>query len=226
MSVKTLETALPTLKNLCSHWLRVDLALKPNKAILGGGYDRAAFVADVDGLEETTREIQRRVKTRETAAGRLATDKDALKDRLQSFTRLVRGTLVDSEYARALPRLPLLESNEDLFMRPMEDALALWARINGAGSPLVLPDGTHREAFAAGIAVVKSSFRAREAALEEERKARRVREEKVGGLRKRAVQYRQVVLASFPANHMLVKDLPRLWPAQDRRKKPATESVL
>src|SRR4028118_385583 len=148
MSVKTLETALPTLKNLCSHWLRVDLALKPGKATLGGGYDRITFVADVDVLEEATREIQRRVKTRETAAARLATDKDALKDRLQSFTRLVRGTLADTENARALPRLPLLESNEDLFMRPMEDALALWARINAA-SLMVLPDGTHREAFAA-----------------------------------------------------------------------------
>jgi hypothetical protein len=157
-------------------------------------------------------------KRREAAAAQLTLDKVALKDRLQAFCFTVRGLLAGTEYANMVPRLPFLESSEALFLKPIDDALRLWTLIDtepppeGFKPPLVLRDGTDRAAFAAGIAVIRQGYRARDAALAEERLARKRREALLPNLRARAMQYRNMVLASFPKDHYMVKTLPRLWP--------------
>jgi hypothetical protein len=222
--MKELEDVRQSIEDILFHWNKVDRDLRNEHLTLLGGYRRADLVEDAVRWDHANAAVNEAVRRREAISAQLTMDKTALKDRLQAFCFTVKGLLAGTEYARLVPRLPFLESSEGLFLKPIDEALRLWTRIDadtppdGFVPPLRLRDGTDRNAFAAGIAVIRNGYRARDAAAAEERIARKRREALLPGLRARGMQYRNMVKAAYPKDHPMIRTLPKVWPQSPPKK--------
>lgn len=106
-------------------------------------------------------------------------------------------------------------------MGPARTIEAVWREINASGQPLVLGSGLTYARYQDLLASAERSFHERTTGTESERDLRRQREHLASKLRKRAMQYRDVVKGSFPLADSRVRSLPNLWPSTRKRTENA-----
>ncbi len=224
-TILDLSDAKGIFDRIISHWNTANQGLTTPGIVLKGDFDRNAFLNKAVEFDHLTAEIETITLTRDKASAQLTLYKENMRSTMQRFAYLVRGLYPDSEFAKGLPALPDTRSNEARYMAPVERTLLIWRHANSV-RPLILPDGTTIEMFAAGIQVLRQAFKARDKAFAQERQIRAERRRLHQTLIDRAVQYRQVVLGIFGDDHALAFSLPTLWPKQDRRKKPVQRLEL
>lgn len=218
-TILDLSDAKGIFDRILSHWTTANLGLAGAGIVLKGDFDRNAFLNKAVEFDHLSAEIEQITETRDKASAQLTLYKENMRSTMQRFAYLVRGLYPDSDFSKGLPALPDTRSNEARYMAPVERTLMIWRHANRV-RPLILPDGTDVEAFAAGIQVLRQAFKARDKAFAQERQIRAERRRLHQVLIDRAVQYRQVVLGVFGDDHALAFSLPPLWPKQDRKKKP------
>ncbi len=218
-TILDLSDARSIFDRILAHWTTANQGLVGQGIVLKGNFDRTAFLNAAVEFDHLTEEIEKVTIQRDKASAQLILYKENMRSTLQRFAFLVRGLYPDSDFSKSLPALPDTRSNEAKFMAPVERTLLVWRQAN-AVQPLILPDGTDVEAFAAGVVVLRQAFKARDKAFASDRHLRALRRRQHQALIDRAVQYRQVVLGVFGEDSALAFSLPVLWPKQDRRKKP------
>ena len=216
-TILDISDAKEIFEGIVKHWKNSNQSLTGPGIMLKGDYGVAAFEAAVLQFDELGQHIDTIVEHRDRASENLWLYKTNMRGVMQRFAFLVRG--LHPEYAKDLPALPDVRSNEAKFMASVDKTQLVWRRINRI-SPIVMPDGTSLDAFIQGINVIRAAFKARERAFAQERHQRSLRRQHHQTLINRAVQYRSLVLGTFGEESVLSKTLPYLWPKQDRTKKP------
>jgi hypothetical protein len=221
-TILDLSDAKEIFEGIAKHWKNSNQSLTGQGIVLKGNYDLTAFETAVAQFDLLGSNIDTIVEQRDKASEQLWLFKTNMRVTMQRFAFLVRG--LHPDYAKELPALPDVRSNEAKFMASVEKTQIVWKRINRM-NPIVMPDGTTLEAFTQGIHVLRVSFKARERAFAQERHQRSVRRQHHQTLINRAVQYRSLVLGTFGDDSVLSKTLPYLWPKQDRTKKPKPQPI-
>ncbi len=218
-TILDLSDAKGIFDRILSHWTTANQGLSAPGIVLKGEFDRTAFLNAAVEFDHLTVEIDRVIVARDRASAELSLYKENMRSLMQRFGFLVRGLYPDSSFAKLLPALPDVRSNEAKFMASVDAMLTVWRKVN-AVRPLIMPDGTNFGTFEQGVKVLRQAFNARDRAFAQERQLRATRRNQHQALINRAVQYRQVVLGVFGEDHALAFSLPVLWAKQDRSKKP------
>jgi hypothetical protein len=227
MSVKTIDDLPWAIVQVLTHWKNLDAKLAPGEIVLTGNYGRAEMVWDLEALNGLTERIVERQEVHKGISDELLNHRKELKEGLRSFVYSVRGLLMGTSFLEMLPSLPDLYAHEEPFIRPMEKAVQVWAKINssppkGFAAPLVLASGLNLSRFQERLQATKQAFKTRAESIEEERAIRRQRERLASQLRDRAIQYHRIVSGSFVGGSEEVRSLPTLWPPTVRKKKEPT----
>lgn len=217
-TILDISDAKEIFEAIAKHWKNSNQSLTGPGIVLKGDYSVATFEAAVEQFDQLGLSIDAIVAQRDKASENLWLYKTNMRAVMQRFAFLVRG--LHPEYAKDLPALPDVRSNEAKFMASVDKTHMVWKRINRV-TPLIMPDGTTFDAFGQGINVIRAAFKARERAFAQERHQRSIRRQHHQTLINRAVQYRSLVLGTFGEESVLSKTLPYLWPKQDRSKKPS-----
>jgi hypothetical protein len=216
-TILDISDAKEIFEGIAKHWRNSNQSLTGSGILLKGDYNVTTFEQAVEQFEQLGMSIDAIVEQRDRASENLWLYKTNMRAIMQRFAFLVRG--LHPDYAKDLPALPDVRSNEAKFMASVDKTQTVWRRINRV-SPIIMPDGTTLEAFIQGITVIRLAFKARERAFAQERHQRSIRRQHHQTLINRAVQYRSIVLGTFGEESVLSKTLPYLWPKQDRTKKP------
>ena len=216
-TILDISDAKEIFEGIAKHWRNSNQSLTGPGIVLKGDYNITAFEQAVEQFDQLGTTIDTIVEQRDRASENLWLYKTNMRAVMQRFAFLVRG--LHPDYAKDLPALPDVRSNEAKFMASVDKTQMVWRRINRV-HPIIMPDGTTLEAFTQGINVIRLAFKARERAFAQERHQRSIRRQHHQTLINRAVQYRSLVLGTFGEESVLSKTLPYLWPKQDRTKKP------
>lgn len=220
MSVKTIDDLPWALVQILSHWKEVNESLAPAELGLSGNYGREQMLADLERLNKLTESIFERRRAYQTEAAAVADLRKAVKEGLRSFCLSVRGLYSGSEFVGQLPNLPDTLAHPSVFLAPAKRIVEIWQRINLSPQPLVLGSGLTLPKYLERLKACEAAFASREASQAAERAIRADREKLADSLRKRAMQYRDVVKGSFPVSDRRVRSLPNLWPPTRRKPKP------
>ena len=216
-TILDLSDAREIFEGIAQHWKNSNQSLLGSGIVLKGEFSVSSFEQGIEQFDLLGSSIDLIVEQRDRASENLWLYKTNMRATMQRFAFLVRG--LHPDYAKDLPALPDVRSNEAKFMASVDKTFVVGKRINRV-SPIVMPDGTTFEMFGQGINVIRAAFKARERAFNQERHHRSVRREHHQALINRAVQYRSLVLGTFGEESVLSKTLPYLWPRQDRSKRP------
>ncbi len=216
-TILDISDAKEIFEGIGKHWRNSNQSLSGSGIVLKGDFNIAAFETGVEQFEHLGSTIDAIVEQRDRASENLWLYKTNMRAIMQRFGFLVKG--LHPDYAKDLPALPDVRSNEAKFMASVDKTQLVWKRINRV-SPIVMPDGTSLDAFTQGINVIRAAFKARERAFAQERHQRSIRRQHHQALINRAVQYRSLVLGTFGEESVMSRTLPYLWPKQDRSKKP------
>lgn len=220
MPLEGLTTYLPTMSEVLTHWLDVNLELGGTAATdlkLQGGFTRAQFQTLRDTLDASLQELVDFENARETAGNARDQKKSALMERLGQFRGMLRGLLAHTIYPSAAPLVPTFGLAEGRFLPPFDDMASLWGRINadatiaGFTPPLALT-GMTRAQFVAALADLRATYAAVIQAENDEDIGRKRRDALLPDIRERIVQYRELVAAVLGASHPLTLSLPALSP--------------
>jgi hypothetical protein len=202
-----------------------DLVASGNaELLLMGGFSLASFTADRDALQQAIDAIGGLENARVLMAGDRDANKRNMVERMRQFRAAVRIHMEGSRYERTTPPLPHRTMAESKFLRPLGDMQDVWGRINAATDipeftpPLTLRGGYTLDGFSADLQALRDAFAAVAEAENEQSMARRQRDEMLGPLRERMVQYRAAVELEFGAEHPFTESLPAIT----RRSKRST----
>jgi hypothetical protein len=216
---------LTTVDAFLAHWEAVDAALAPGNLNLGGTFGLAELQSARANLAAKSTLVVEETNRREG----LATDRDqrrkALRDRIGQFRSLVGALLPGSAYEKALPKKPLVNAGQGVWLRALDETAALWADIEadappGAPVPFLVAGGYGLVDFSADSLALRNALTSLTAADQDVARAVDGREAVWKAVHPKLVQFRMAVAASFPLDHPLVTSLPRLSAPYRRRVKP------
>ena len=161
-TILDISDAKEIFDGIAKHWRNSNQSLSGPGIVLKGEYNVTAFELAIDTI----------VEQRDRASENLWLYKTNMRAVMQRFAFLVRG--LHPDYAKDLPALPDVRSNEAKFMASVDKTQMVWRRINRV-HPIAMPDGTTFEAFTQGINVIRLAFKARERAFAQERHQRSIR---------------------------------------------------
>lgn len=221
---------LPCMDEFLEHWASVNAALpagmplgvgQPNPA---GGPPITKLRGDLDGLK-TQLTAGRGVVT--GAAVALSIKRGEVRDvmavalgRFTQFSALVRSRYAGKAYERSLPPTPSVGDAPETFLKSIEKAEALWLAINTTlgSSPLLLGQGSVDDPFYTAAMFTADAGKVRTAASDvtkAEGKLKTVlelRNDIQDVIKPILRDYRQAVVARFPAEHAMLESLPRFSP--------------
>ena len=221
MPLSSIGSYLPTTQEVINHWTQVNAALGGAPATdlkLQGGYILATLTSDRAALQAAITATEGSDNVRQTAATNRDLKKAAIFPRLAQFRAGVRFKLVGTGYVGALPRVPNFSRNQALFLKAFDDMASLWLTINadatvvGFTPPLLLIGGYTQASFATELAALRTAYNAVDNADEAARLNRKKRDVLLPPLKKRLLQYRIAVLATFGPNDPLTLSLPVVTP--------------
>ena len=220
MALSNHFTYLPTIDAFTASWALADAEAGGAGVVLADGTDQAALQGlrgDLAGALEAVRKLEMDARL---AAGQLSMARRAVLGRLGEFTRTARAWWSRSPLAGSFPMVPRDTAALDKFLRPVRDALRLWARINaGPPSPgvtLPLQLGVAGDFARADLEALRDEcLTSRDAGEEAEFElgiARRVRDGWEKRVREVLAAYGAAADARLGALSPVVASLPRLYP--------------
>ena len=144
--------------------------------------------------------------------------KEALRDRVIEFRKIVDYRLKGSVYVKSLPDTPLPGASEQKFLRALDDMADLWTRINADSTtpnftpPLVFADAYALAAFETDVAALRTQYKAVVDAENDARIGRKQRDALLEPLRDRFVSYRQGIEVEYGEQHAFTQSLPDVYP--------------
>ncbi len=141
MAVLSHPDFLPLADEVLAHWALADAAAGPGGVVLAGGLDRPGFSALRGALAVKRTEMEHHRNTMELGAARLAELRGVVLERVVQFNDTVRAWWGRTPLGAVLPRAPEVSAGLERYLRPVRDALRLWARLNAGPAPsgVVLP---------------------------------------------------------------------------------------
>ncbi len=232
MSLSTHDDYLPTLDLFLASWALADAAVPggPGGPAIGvlDGVGHAQVVALRAALAAKRDEVRHADLLRRLAVARGRLNRAALHERLGQFNEAARAWWGDGPEGRAVPEKPLLTAALEKFLRPVRDALRLWASLDAGPAPsgVALPltvggEGTFGAAQMQSLhdaaLTLRDEMEAAEFSLKLLRAQRDALEARV---REVLSAYLKAAASRLGAAHPVVRSLPRLWPLPGRTPKP------
>lgn len=218
MPLSSIGSYLPATQEFINHWDQVNTALGGSPLLLQGGYTRANLISDRAALQAAITLTETSDNVRQTAATDRDLKKGAILPRIGQFRAGVQFKLVGTGYVGALPRVPKFNSNQSTFLKPFDDMANLWLTINGDATvpgftpPLLLVGAYAQAGFATELAALRTAYIAVDNANETARLNRKKRDVLLPPIKKRLLQYRVAVLATFGPGDPLTLSLPSVTP--------------
>jgi hypothetical protein len=237
MAITGPASYIPTMDEFVAHWRQCNTALGSQPLVVRRPESdtvvtRAQFVEMRDALQSQQGEVQSCRISQEMARGHINREKAALLKLFNLFTSVLNGYYVNTEFHEARPYAPSFTDGQEVFVRPLMDAVNLWEAINegpapaGVTLPLVLRGGTTQEDFAEAVEALKLSYAAEQRRELEVKLARAKR----NGIQRSAYEvmksYRETVpgiCAEFPE---LVETMPRLTPLPGHTPAPVEANAV
>ena len=116
-------------------------------------------------LRNPSREVQDCRIGQTIARAGIDLKKAALLKLFNLFTSVLNAYYINTEFHEARPYAPSITDGQEVFLRPMANAVNLWAAMNegpapaGVTLPLELRDGATQEDFAAAVAALEAAYR-------------------------------------------------------------------
>ncbi len=217
MPLSSVGSYLPATQEFINHWDQVNTALG-SPLLLQGGYTRANLVTDRAALQAAITLTESSDNVRQTAATNRDLKKGGIYPRIGQFRAGVQFKLAGTGYVGALPRVPSFKSNQSTFLKPFDDMANLWTTINadatvpGFTPPLLLVGGYTQANLATELTALRSAYIAVDNANETARLNRKKRDVLLPPIKKRLLQYRVAVLATFGPGDPLTLSLPSVTP--------------
>lgn len=149
----------PVVASFINHWTDANALLGSSPVTLNKDAIGAATDADITTLQALSGQLDFVRDTVATVAldlSILRAEGEAMKvdlhAKLNDFNSAVRADHPNSAYARVLPAVPSINEGRGRFLRPLRDAVKLWAKVNtyrtanGSGA-LVLKGGVNTGSF-------------------------------------------------------------------------------
>ncbi len=218
MPLSSIGSYLPTTQEFINHWDQVNTALGDSPLLLHGGYTRANLITDRTALQTAVTLTEASDNVRQTAATDRDNKKAGVYPRIGQFRAGVQFKLNGTGYVGALPRVPKIDRNQALFLKPFDDMANLWLTINGDATvpgftpPLLLVGGYTQANLATELTALRNAYIAVDNANETARLNRKKRDVLLPPLKKRLLQYRVGVLGTFGPGDPLTLSLPSVTP--------------
>lgn len=232
MPITNVGSWLPTIDEFLQHWTDVNTALSPNSLVLNGPYPRGTLATNRTAVATAITDVQAKDNTTQAARGDRDLLRASLRPRFLQFRAAVNGLLPNSRYVPALPKTPGFNDAPGKWLDAGDDMSSLWAVINansppipGFLPPLTFGGGYAVATFDADLADIKAAFTALANADQAAQLSREQRDQTFAPVYQRLKQYRQAVVATFPADSALVQSLPKLTPAPGHTPKPVNVSA-
>jgi len=220
MPISDLPSYPITMQEFIEHWIDVNAFFGGTPATdlkLKGGYLLSQFTTDRTTLDTIIVFIASD-NTLELALADRDLKKLSLRTRLTQFRGSVEQLLADTKYESALPKMPNHKADEGDYLRPFQDMVDLWNKINaevtilGFTPPITLQAGYAVATFTTELGVLRASYDAVGAAENNLKLARPDRDRQMRSAVERMRQYRAAIEAQFAAGDPLLVSLPQLWP--------------
>jgi len=213
----------PTTQEFLAHWQQCNTALPLATPLLvrlpkNVSITRAQFSTQRQGLITQQGVVQGKLTDLQLARGTIVLQKIELLERFNQFTTALDAYWQNTIFALARPLAPGLTYGQELFSRPLGDAMKLWTKMNaalapvGVTLPLTLKGGMAVGDFASAISALQFAYDDEQNKDQDVILERGNRNTIQAGLYDIMKSYREVVpkkLEDFP---VLVETMPRLTP--------------
>ena len=224
MALSTHDDYLPMIDLFLGSWEGADAAAvagpSGSPVVVLEGVDRAGLLALRGALAAKRGEVRHEDLSQRLAAGQLRLHRVSLLGWLGLFNEAARAWWGKVPAGLAVPRVLSLSAALDKFLRPVRDALRLWARLDAGAAPagVALPLTVGGEG-AFGRVDLQALYDAALAARDEMEAAefaltilRGERDVLEGRVRAVLAAYLRAVPVRLGGEHAVVRSLPRLWP--------------
>ncbi|MDX2110875.1 MAG: hypothetical protein SFY80_11595 [Verrucomicrobiota bacterium] len=220
MPITSTSSWVPTINEILISWGAVDGSLGTlNAVVLTNNYRYIDLNNHRDELVALFTEIENLDNLRQLACAERDIFKAGLRERVTQLRSGMYAFVPVASYYNSMPKLPAFSQNESSFLRALDDAASLWDRVNsdtiaGFTGPLKLVGGYLHETFLTDIAALRASFYSVTKAESEAQRARQMRDDLFNQIYPRLKQYRDAVVAKFPAGSPFIDTLPVLKTTQ------------
>lgn len=217
---------VPTTQEFSDHWNAANSALGSGGAlILEDGTELADFITERGELLTLRDSLEDADLEQGLARADLELAKEGLHAQINLFNLSVRGSIGRSAYARVLSDVPGITDGQEVFSKPMVQAVKLWAKINavppaGFTAPLLLPDGTTAAVFSTAVTALAGKYylvTTTEVVFSLALQRRNDQQDVLYAMMK---AYRQAVPARFVPGSAILDSLPALSPDSTRTPDP------
>jgi len=222
---------VPTMRDFAGHWGQINTVLtgmEQGEMVLKGGFTLSDFNAAKQALEDDFTAIIRADRDFTLNLGTLKKAKSDARERLTQFRKAVLGYLAGTRYETSLPILPPSGAQQSAYLKPFDDALDIWGRLDSDTSmddfkpPLLLADGYTLAQFREDVTALRTAFEAGQSATEMAGAARRSRDGHFPGIRARLKQFRSIAPVRLGTKHVLVATMPAMTPPPGKTPKPVS----
>jgi hypothetical protein len=222
MPITSIGSYLTTANAIDAHWTDVNADRVANTLtplVLPVLYSLADFQDDRDALQATLIAHEDLENAMQLAIGDRDAQKENVRERLRQFRAAGKLYFAGSSYLQATPTMPLMNTNESRFLRPLNDMASLWTRLNaetgiaGFTPPLLLAGGYSAAGFAADLTTLRANYMAVTNADSDLDIARKQRDVQLGSIRERIQKYRTAIEFEYGPGHPFTESLPDLSPA-------------
>jgi hypothetical protein len=235
MAITGNSSYIPTTNQFLGHWRLCNDALAPQSLVVQRADNttvtREQFSALRDSLQAQQFAIQDCLTNQIIDRSSIRMHKAKLLAQLNQFNGVLDAFYRFTDFHKARPYAPSITDGQEVFSRPLGDAVSLWAKLNaspapaGITLPLVLGDGTTQAAFVDAVAALQAAYTLERITAQDATLARAARDrmqKEVYGLMK---AYRDTVQALMTAHPTLIETLPRLTPLPGHTPEPVTASA-
>ena len=206
-----------TTEAFLTHWLASDTSLGAgNEIVVSGAVARAGLQTLLNNLGTKRTEVQSDLIDEEIAREVVELQKAALLLRINQFNERIRGAFSGSKWVRALSLVPTISEAQSKFTDPLEQAAALWLKINAdpaTPAPVTLQGGFTQAMFVTAITALKTAYTALNAAGMNAKISLEERNDLQDSIYAVLKDYRSAMPTHFTKGHALIESLPDLTPA-------------
>jgi hypothetical protein len=216
MTISGPASYVSTTEAFLTHWLACDTSLGAgSEIVVSGGLNRAGLQTLLNNLVAKRTEVQADLIDQEVAREVVELQKAELLLRINQFNERIRGAFSGSKWVRALPLVPTISEAQSRFTDPLEQASALWQKVNAdpaTPAPVVLQGGFSQALFLAAIAALKTAFTGLTAAGINAKISLEERNDIQAAIYAVLKDYRSAMPTHFVKGHALIDSLPKLTP--------------
>ncbi len=207
----------PTAREFDGHWVQVNafltgVPLAP--LILPGPFTQTDYNALIDTAESVINAVSQMQTEVDEAANTIKLSKGPVMERFKQLRKAFDAFLAGTKYAKTLPVTPRSGTAGPDWVKPLEQALKLWADVNADASltaitrPLTLAGGYTQAQFSTDALALRDAIKLRAAIPTTLEPMQNDRDSLMRQLKDRAVAYRAAVESQLEPTNPLYLSLP------------------